>query len=121
MGDTGDAISVCASSPEELLVKPLDVVRARPLELLPLCSGIVCRSSFREAAFAAGLADTGGLAGMGGGLLETGFLLMVAPAGIGGVAGKVRDGLCLDEYWRPRTGDSVSSGSVTSATERRLV
>jgi hypothetical protein len=100
-------------------VKPLEVVRARPLELLPLCSGIVCRSSFREAALAAGLADIGGLAGIGGGLplTETGFRLMVAPAGIGGVGSNFRDG----EVCRPRTGDSVSSGSVSSATERRLV
>jgi len=121
MGDTGEAVSLCASSPEELLLKPLELVRARPLELLPLCSGIVCRSSFREAAFAAGLADTGGLAGKGGGLTDSGFLLIVAPVGIGGVGNNFREGLCLDEYCRPRIGDSFSSGSVTSATERRLV
>lgn len=97
MGDTGDAAPLWPSRPDELLVKPLEVVKARPLELLPLCSGIVCLSSFREAAFAAGLADTGGLAGMGGGLTETGFLLIVAPAGIGGVGSNFRSELCLRE------------------------
>lgn len=102
------------------------VVSARPLELLLLCSGMVWRMSLREAMCAAGVADTGGLLGTGGGggLGVTGFRLMVAPAGMGGVGSRLRGGLAPDER-RPRMGDSVasadSSGSVTSATECRLV
>lgn len=115
MGETGEAILVCTPNPEELLLKPLEVVRARPLELLPLCSGIICRSNLREAVC------TAGLVGASGGLTETGFLFIVAPAGIGGVGIKFHTELCFGEICRPRTGDSVSSGSVTSATEWRLV
>lgn len=74
-GDIGDEASACTSR-LELLDKPVDVVNASPLELLPLCSGMVCRIKFCEAAFAAGLVGTGdGLAGKGAssGLEGTGF------------------------------------------------
>lgn len=118
MGDIGDIGSACTPSPEELLVlKPLEVLKARPLELLPLCAGIVCRSNFRAASFAAGLATTGGLAGIGGGVEPIGFLFICAPAGVGGVGMRLRAGLRLGDVCRPRTGDSTSSGSDTSATE----
>ena len=61
--------------PDDMLVLAVDVDSARPLELLPLCSGIVCLSSLREAATAAGLVSSEsvdaarGAGGGGGGAL----------------------------------------------------
>lgn len=83
----GDGISACTAR-LELLLRPLDVVSAKPLELLPLCSGIVCRSSLCEAACAAGLVATGeGLVDRGG-LDGTGFRRICASAGTAGVGNK---------------------------------
>lgn len=75
MGDVASAFTAKL----EVLLWPVEVVSASPLELLPLCSGMVCRINFWEAAFAAGLVANGdGIAGTGGsgGLEGTGFLLI---------------------------------------------
>lgn len=125
IGETGESV-VCRRA--EVLLLALALLSARPLEELPLCcAAVLARSVGRrrdaEAAFAAGLEM---------GLEGRGLRLMLAPAinGVAGVSttegmlgrrGPVFGGDCL----RPRMGDSairlLSSGSVTSATECRLV
>ena len=115
----GEGISACTAR-LVLLLKPLDVVSARPLELLPLCSGIVCRSSLCDAACAAGLVATGeGLVGRGG-LDGTGFRRICASAGTAGAGIRFLAELCSGGMLRPKTGDSSSSGSETSVTECKL-
>jgi hypothetical protein len=96
---------------------------AMPLELLPLCCAMavvnVGRSRDRDATSAAGLVM---------GLVGTGLRLMVAPRGSAGISRTegmlgLRGPVLGGDWRRPRIGDSVmsSSGSVTSATECRLV
>jgi hypothetical protein len=88
MGDTGEVVSAWRARLESL-VKPDEVVSARPLELLPLCSGIVCRTSLFETMSAPGYMAAGndGLVGSGGsgGDSGIGFRLIRASTGIEGV------------------------------------
>lgn len=96
------------------------MLSARPLELLPLRSGCLIggRSRNADAACAAGLGPVG-LSGIG-------FRLTVV---IGGADGGISSTIgmlglrfrCSGVVCRPRTGDSVSSGSFTSVTECRPV
>jgi hypothetical protein len=114
MGDMGAESSEWYVCPE--LEDRLET--ARPEELLPLWSAVLCAREGRRRprdASAAGLLI---------GLVGTGLRFMLATAGTGsmsrigtpGLRGPVLGG----ELWRPKMGDSLfisSSGSVTSATE----
>jgi hypothetical protein len=118
MGEMGAESSDWYPCPE--LVDRLET--ARPEELLPLWSALLYAREGRRRprdASAAGLLI---------GLVGTGLRFMLATAGTGSVS--KADIPCLrgpdlgGELWRPKMGDSPSvpsSGSVTSATEWRLV
>lgn len=107
MGDTasGSSVLLLLMPPmpmlEEVLV--LAVESKRPLELLPLWSG-VGRSNCCDASAAAGLIPIREVGGE-----PTGFrLIWAGAAGIGGECGiRLRPvGVCLGDVCRPRIGDS---------------
>jgi hypothetical protein len=118
MGEMGTESSDWYSRPE--LVDMLET--ARPEELLPLWSALLYAREGRRRprdASAAGLLI---------GLVGTGLRFMLAAAGTGSMSNADMPGLrgpvLGGELLRPNTGESPfipSSGSVTSATEWRLV